>query len=130
MDQRALFRVEIVHQWLEKRGFHVRDRGLLSLALERPWLTFGDEELYPTVWLKAAALMDSIQSSHPLYDGNKRVGVLLAGHLLHSSGVNDRLIADDDWFDQTIAVANGEMEISEIADRLEKMCSDAGGTRR
>ena len=58
-------------------GSHgIRDHGLLESAIERPNATFGGEELYPTIFLKAAALLESIVKNHPFVDGNKRTGWL------------------------------------------------------
>ncbi len=53
--------------------------GVLSLsalesALAQPRMTFGAEELYPTVIEKASALGYSLIKNHPFVDGNKRTG--------------------------------------------------------
>jgi death-on-curing protein len=37
-------------------------------------MTFGGEELYPTLAEKAAALAFSLVMGHPFIDGNKRIG--------------------------------------------------------
>jgi death-on-curing protein len=52
----------------------VRDPGGLDSALAQPQMTFGGQELYPTVAEKAAALGFSLVCNHPFMDGNKRVG--------------------------------------------------------
>ncbi len=117
-DPRLLFQLEVLRPWLEGHGFYSRDWGLLSAALERPWATFGGNDLYPDVWNKAGALLDSIEANHPLLDGNKRLGVLLCSLLLRAYGVDDRLITDDDWFDLMIDVAENHPEVEIIATRL------------
>ncbi len=53
----------------------IRDEGLLDSALEAPFQTFGGEELYPSLLLKAARLGHSIVLNHPFIDGNKRTGI-------------------------------------------------------
>lgn len=58
MHPRSALRLESVGPWLEEHGFYAGDRGLLAAALERPWLTFDGQDLYPDVWPKAAALQD------------------------------------------------------------------------
>lgn len=58
MHPRSALRLESVGPWLEEHGFYAGDRGLLAAALERPWLTFEWQNLYPDVWSKAAALQD------------------------------------------------------------------------
>ena len=47
------------------------DSGLLQSAVARPQATFDGQELYPDVFSKAAALMDSLVNNHPFVDGNK-----------------------------------------------------------
>ena len=49
----------------------VRDFSLLHSA-ERPKATFSGKDLYPTVFLKAASLLQSLCLNHPFTDGNKR----------------------------------------------------------
>jgi len=44
----------------------VRDDGLLDAALNRPFATFGGEDLFPTVFDKAAAIMHGIITGHPV----------------------------------------------------------------
>ena len=46
----------------------------LESALAQPQMTFGGEELYPTVVDKAAALGYALIKNHPFLDGNKRTG--------------------------------------------------------
>jgi death on curing protein len=52
----------------------VRDIGLLESAIAQPLMSFGGEELYPTIIEKAAALGFSLIKNHPFNDGNKRIG--------------------------------------------------------
>lgn len=52
----------------------VRDLGAIQSALAQPQMTFGSEELYPTVEAKASAICFSLVKNHPFIDGNKRVG--------------------------------------------------------
>jgi death-on-curing protein len=52
----------------------VRDLGAVESAVAQPQMTFGGEELHPTLADKAAALGFSLIKNHPFVDGNKRVG--------------------------------------------------------
>lgn len=122
-DPRSLFQVEIIAEWVKVQGFHIKDMGLLASAIERPWLRFGSEDLYPDVWHKAAAILDSMESSHPLHDGNKRIGVLLCLLMLASHGIDDELLAEDDLFDLACDVAKYHPEVSDIAARLRWLAS-------
>ena len=52
----------------------IRDDGLLDSALESPFQSFGDEELYPGIQAKAARLCYGLVKNHAMLDGNKRIG--------------------------------------------------------
>lgn len=54
----------------------VRDEGGLDSAVHQPQMTFGGDDLYPTLAAKAAALGFSLIKNHPFVDGNKRIGHL------------------------------------------------------
>lgn len=50
----------------------VLNLGALESALAQPRMTFGGQDLYPTIVEKAAALGFSLIQNHPFVDGNKR----------------------------------------------------------
>ena len=52
-------------------GYQVRDKGLLASVVARPQASAFGEDAYPTLALKTAALIESINHSRPLVDGNK-----------------------------------------------------------
>lgn len=112
-----------VQDWLIESGFHSRDWGLLSSALARPLMTLQGQETYPTLWLKLAALLDSVQRNHPLLDGNKRLGYFLVALTLRGNGLTDSHVSNDDWYDLIIETATGHMEVEEIALRLKELLS-------
>lgn len=120
MNPRSALQLESVLPWLEAHGFYVRDRGLLAAALNRPWTTFGGEELYPGVWMKAAALMESVITSHPFVDGNKRCGVLLAVLMLRAHDVPVAHTDSNDWFDLAIGIATNQPTVEVIAQNLQR----------
>ena len=53
----------------------IRDTSLLESALNAPFQTFGNEELYPSIIEKASRLCYGLIKNHPFIDGNKRIGV-------------------------------------------------------
>ncbi len=99
----------------ETGGSHgVRDVGLLKSAVARPQATFGGEDLYPDLFSKAAALMDSLIRNHPFVDGNKRTGIASAALFLQQNG--RRLTATNAELEAfTLYVAVSGPDISEIA---------------
>ena len=52
----------------------IRDEGLLESALNAPFQSFGNTELYPSLLEKAARLGFGLIKNHPFVDGNKRIG--------------------------------------------------------
>ncbi len=50
----------------------IRDNGGIESAIAQPKMTYGGEELYPSVVEKAAAICFSLIKNHPFVDGNKR----------------------------------------------------------
>jgi death-on-curing protein len=78
----------------ETGGVHgVRDLGLLLSAVARPQATFDGQDLYPDLFSKAAALLESLVGNHAFTDGNKRTAITSAGLFLMRNGY--RLRADN-----------------------------------
>ena len=95
----------------------VRDLGLLDAAVVRPQSSAFGEDAYPTLVLKAAALLHSIVTHHALVDGNKRLGWLATTVFLDINGASVDL-EDDDAFALVWGVAAGELDVEAIAGRL------------
>jgi death on curing protein len=68
--------LELHRRVIEQAGgsMGLRDMGALESAVAQPRMTFGGEDLYPSLVGKAAALCFSLVQNHPFVDGNKRVG--------------------------------------------------------
>ena len=64
----------------------VRDMNALLGCLERPKTVLGGKEMFSTLFLKAAALTETIARNHPFIDGNKRTAHLLGRELLVLNG--------------------------------------------
>ncbi|GGM75880.1 toxin Doc [Longimycelium tulufanense] len=99
----------------------VRDLGLLQSAVDRPSATVFGDDAYPTVWEKAAALLESLARNHGFVDGNKRTAWVATWAFLE---VNGHPLAD--WFDQdaaedlVLAVAQGRLDVKRVASELVK----------
>jgi len=88
-------------------GTHgVRDLGALQASAARPQATFDGRELYPNLFAKAAALMESIIRNHPFVDGNKRTAITAAGIFLRRNGYLIET-SQDEMYRFTIAMATG-----------------------
>ena len=68
--------LELYRRIIEQSGGEggISNQGALESALAQPRMTFGGEDLYPTIVEKASALGFSLIKNHPFVDGNKRIG--------------------------------------------------------
>jgi death-on-curing protein len=100
-------------------GFHVRDMGLLQGCLARPQTTVYGEDAYASLELKAAALLHSLVTAHPMVDGNKRTGWAL---LLTFLQFNEwEIIATpNDALAFIVGVAEGQHNLEAIATWIAK----------
>jgi death-on-curing protein len=95
----------------------VRDVGLLDAAAYRPRSSAFGRDAYPTVTLKAAALLHSLVRNHALVDGNKRLAWLASTVFLDLNGLSVEM-TDDAAFDLVMTAAAGDADLQEIAKRL------------
>ena len=95
----------------------IRDLGLLQSALAQPQVSFGSQDLHPTLTDKAAALGLSIAGNHPFVDGNKRVAHAAIEAFL---GLNGHAIeaSVDEQEALMLSVAAGEVEREALAEWL------------
>ena len=98
----------------------IRDAGLLESACARPQASAFGADAYPTMHLKAAALLHSLARNHALVDGNKRLA--LAATLVFY-GINGwrATMTNDRAYQLVIDVATGELsnDVHVIAEALE-----------
>ncbi len=90
-----------------------REKGLLESAIQRPFATFGNEELYPTVADKAAAIIENIIKNHPFSDGNKRTGYILMRLFLLKANM-DIQATEPEKYKFVINIAEGKINIEQI----------------
>jgi death-on-curing protein len=125
----TLAEVLLLHAWLIERtggSGGVRDVGLLESALARPQATFGQDDLYPDLWSKAAALMHSLIRNHPFVDGNKRTALAATGIFLELNGYA-LTTSNEAVLEFTRQVAVGGVALAEMATWLEahsRSCDD------
>jgi death-on-curing protein len=96
----------------------LRDPGLLESAVHRPSAEMFGQEAYPDLFDKAAALLQSLATNHPFFDGNKRTAWLSCVSFLAINGV--QLRPDIDRAEQIVlAVATSAIEeVKVIAEEL------------
>lgn len=99
----------------------VRDFALLHSAVERPKATYAGRSLYPTIFSKAAALLQSICLNHPFTDGNKRTAWASTKRFLWINGYHLQTKSHE-GADFMVKVDNEKPNILEISQWLKVHC--------
>lgn len=92
----------------------VRDSGALEAAIARPWSASFEQEHFPTIFEKAAALTESVIQRHPFVDGNKRTGVSAGAYLLSTLG-HELTATNDELEEFAVAVATRDLAFEPMA---------------
>ncbi|KKR85943.1 MAG: hypothetical protein UU32_C0026G0007 [Candidatus Woesebacteria bacterium GW2011_GWB1_41_10] len=118
----TLRQILILHELeIKNRGGSsgIRDAGMLKSAVGRPFATFAGEDLYPDVYSKAAALVQSIVKNYPFVDGNKRTAFASAVIFLKLNGylleVSQRAVVGF-----MLRVTNINLSVDEISSWIRK----------
>ena len=122
--------IMVNHQVLTRTGqkyMGIQDPEGLSVIVEQPQMTVFNRELYPSIWLKAAYIVQKITKKHIFIDGNKRTAYLCLLLFLKKNSWELHLNADEgEAFVVQITLADdSEEEMIEIAHFLEKHCVKA-----
>lgn len=95
----------------------IRDLGLLDAAIARPQSSAFGTDIYGSLELKAAALLQSLVRHHALVDGNKRIAWLATVVFVKINGyVCD--LTDDEAFSLVMSVTTEDWDVRDIAPRL------------
>ena len=95
----------------------VRDENLLASAVNTPFQTFMGNDLYPSIYDKAAQLCYGIANNHPFTDGNKRTALHSMYVYLIINGF-DITATQQEVENLIIDVAAGNMTNTELAEWL------------
>lgn len=89
----------------------------LDAAVERPWTGFGDVELFPSLYDKAAALLHGMASRQVFENGNKRTAWAAAVAFLDVNGIDIGKVetVQSDMFVRAAALDHS-LEITDIAE--------------
>ena len=91
----------------------IRDEGMLDLALNNPFQSFGGKELYPSIQAKAARLCFGLVRNHAMLDGNKRLGTHVMLVFLALNGY-ELSYSQKELSDVILALAAGNIGEKEI----------------
>lgn len=124
LQEAILFQKQVVAETGGSIG--VLDEGKLKAALLRPLHVVFDYDPFPTPALKVAALIESIITTHPFLDGNKRTAMRIGLALLEYNFPQKHLASDAAIEAIAIGVANKTIPLSDVAQWLEELywCSE------
>ncbi|GIO32690.1 MULTISPECIES: type II toxin-antitoxin system death-on-curing family toxin [Paenibacillus] len=97
----------------------VKDHGLLESAVHRPQQSLFGEDAYPTLFDKAAALLESLVKNHCFHNGNKRTAYLVTKSFLLLNGFHLKMERHE-AVEFIVDIAQGNYELESIAQMLEK----------
>ena len=97
----------------------LRNDAGLETAVGQPMLTYGGDDLYPTVFLKAAALCYSIAEGQVFVDGNKRTALISALTFLQLNGFT--VLKSDELYGLIIGLADKGVTREDLADAFERL---------
>ena len=100
----------------------IRDKGLLESAINAPFQTFGGEDLYPTLFEKAARLGYGIIKNHPFVDCNKRTGTHVMHAFLRMNGFKLKC-SHNDLIEVIYKVADGGFDYNDLLKWLKEHVS-------
>jgi death-on-curing protein len=87
----------------------IRNIGLLTSAIEMPKSAFDGQQMYPTLFDKAAAYLFYLAKNHPFFDGNKRTEAFVALLFLR---MNECKFAMDEMQYELLVIGTAEGLIS------------------
>lgn len=93
------------------QGIH--DEGLIKSALARPKHSVMGEDAYGDLYLKAAALLESIARNHGFRDGNKRTAMAAAVLYLSQNDI-EVSFTNQEYEEIMLHVVNNKPPIKEI----------------
>lgn len=108
---------DIIKNFGGRAGFH--EPSLLESAVANPMMAVFGQEMYPSVFDKAAAYLFFISKNHAFSDGNKRTGTACAIIFLRLNGFIFNI--PDGFDDFVVEVAESKHQIPEISKYLESL---------
>lgn len=115
-------RVLFIHDQMVKRfggSLGIRDLELIESAVARPQASFGGQDLYISIFDKAAALLQSLLKNHAFVDGNKRTALTSAGLFLKINKYN-LVNYHQEEVEFAVSVDNGNLSVEEISKWLKE----------
>ncbi|MEX2014801.1 MAG: type II toxin-antitoxin system death-on-curing family toxin [Candidatus Saccharimonadales bacterium] len=96
----------------------VREPGLLEAIAAKPQASYGNAELYPTIYDKAAAIFEALCNYRVFVDGNKRTAIACLEYFLFKNGFVLKISSvKKEKF--TLQTANSHPDLADVATWIE-----------
>lgn len=97
------------------------ESGLIDYMASKPAMELFGREQFPDLFTKAAVYMHGFATNQFFCDGNKRTAYGCMTNFLELNGYMI-VVDDDELYDMAMAVANGHMDIEDIAKWIAQNC--------
>ena len=101
----------------------VLNEGMLDSALQAPFQTFGEEELFPDTKDKILRLAYGLIKNHSFRDGNKRIGALVLLVLLELNGYKVNA-TNEEFADIIMGIAASEKDDTDLTEWVDSHISE------
>ncbi|UOB20789.1 type II toxin-antitoxin system death-on-curing family toxin [Macrococcus armenti] len=109
----------LIKKYSPKEQIGVVEPTALHMTVSSPKQHVFGEELYPTIYLKAANLYRNIVMKHIFYNGNKRTAFMGLNVFLRKNGLKLKVDADE-AVEFTVRIATERLEEDVIAEWIER----------
>ena len=110
-DQVLMLHDELLRETGGAEG--LRDEGLLDSALNAPFQSFGETDVFPSLQQKGARLGYGLICNHAFVDGNKRIGTHVMLVFLALNGI-ELEYTQEGLSDMVLGVASGELQFEDM----------------
>lgn len=110
-------KVILEHSADEQAG--VKDYALLDSALARPKQSLFGDDAYPSLFLKGAALLESLSQNHSFHNANKRTALMCTAMFFRLNGYQLRFADSKEEEDFVVDIVKHRYTLEEIAGILE-----------
>ena len=110
-EQVLMLHAELLRETGGAKG--LRDEGLLDSALNAPFHSFGETDVFPSLQQKGARLGYGLICNHAFVDGNKRIGTHVMLVFLALNGI-ELEYTQEGLSDMVLGVASGELQFEDM----------------
>ncbi|HDR8481118.1 type II toxin-antitoxin system death-on-curing family toxin [Bacillus cereus] len=116
-EEALIINTTLINMYSPGEFMGIKDKALLDSALNRPKQTVLQQDAYPTLFHKAAALFESLAQNHAFYNANKRTAFACVTVFLQMNGYQ-LMIPEDFATEFTVDVVKHLRSFNDIEQML------------